>query len=308
MEVSVSRESKIRFAKLHGMGNDWIVAANREVPRALPEFARAILNRHTGVGADGLIPVYTPRARGHDARIRFFNADGSEAEMSGNGIRCAGGYLKWRGAKKRVLKIETPAGVKSLETVTTGKTGWTFRVVMGPPILDPSVIPFRGAGAGTPVVGFPLPTSQGPLRVTVTSMGNPHCSIFVENFAAVDWASLGHEIEKSELFPNRTNVEFLKPVSKNEIEVRFWERGVGHTMSSGTGSCAAAVASILNGVTGREVRVKTEAGDLLVAWPENGEVQLTGPVVLIAEGVYFYSLPKHRANLRGLNGADEKRV
>lgn len=308
MEALMNGEFKIRFVKLHGMGNDWIVAANRDLPRALPEFARAILDRHTGVGADGLIAVYPPRGRRADARIRFFNADGSEAEMSGNGIRCAGGYLKRRGAKKSVFRIETAAGVKSLETVETGETGWTFRVGMGAPILDPSAIPFRGAGAGAPVVGFPLQTSQGLLRATVTSMGNPHCSIFVAQFAEVDWASRGREIENSGLFPNRTNVEFVKPLSKNEIEVRFWERGVGHTMSSGTGSCAAAVASILNGVTGREVRVKTEAGDLLVAWPENGEVLLTGPVVLIAEGVYWYYPSKHRGTSRGFDEARRNRA
>ncbi len=287
----MGRGLEIRFAKLHGMGNDWIVAANSGLPRDLPGLARAILDRHTGVGADGLIPVLPAGHRRHDARIRFFNADGSEAEMSGNGIRCAGAFLKWRGAKKRVLTIETPSGVKSLETVKERKGRWTFRVGMGPPILDPRAIPFRGTGAEAPVTGFLLPSARGPVPVTVTSMGNPHCTLFVEDFQALDWAALGREIEKSQPFPNRTNVEFVKVISKKEIEVRFWERGVGHTMSSGTGSCAAAVAGILNGATDREVRVRTEAGDLLVTWPENGEVQLSGPVVLIAEGVYFYRPP-----------------
>ncbi len=281
-------EKEIRFAKLHGLGNDWIVAPSRGLPRALPDFARAILDRHTGVGADGLIVAFTARSRRHDARIRFFNADGSEAEMSGNGIRCVGAFLKLGGAKKRVLQIETVAGVKSLETIDARNGEWTFKVGMGPPILDPRAIPFRGSGADMPVCGFLLPTTKGPLPVTVTSLGNPHCSIFVEDFDAQDWAALGREIESSESFPNRTNVEFVRVVSKGEIDVRFWERGVGHTMSSGTGSCAAAVAGILNGLTGREVRVRTEAGDLFVAWPENGDVQLQGPVNLIAEGVYFY--------------------
>jgi diaminopimelate epimerase len=119
-------------------------------------------------------------------------------------------------------------------------------------------------------------------------MGNPHCSIFVKDFAGVDWETLGREIETNSLFPNRTNVEFVKVLSRNEIEVRFWERGVGHTMSSGTGSCAAAVASILNGLTERQVRVRTEAGSLQVDWPENGEVILTGSVERIAEGTYNY--------------------
>ncbi len=295
-------ENKICVAKFHGMGNDWIVASSRELPRSLPDFARAILDRHTGVGADGLIPVFPPRHRRHDARIRFFNADGSEAEMSGNGIRCAGAFLKWRGAKKRVFEIETMAGVKTLETVHGGKGLWTFQVGMGAPILDPRAIPFRGPGAEAPVRGFSLPTARGSLPATVTSLGNPHCTVFVEDFDTLDWTALGREIETSELFPNRTNVEFVKVISKDEIAVRFWERGVGHTMSSGTGSCGAVVASILNGVTGREVRVRTEAGDLFVAWPENGEVRLTGPAVLIAEGVYFYRPPLPRRGRSTLQG------
>ncbi len=290
-------EKKIRFAKLHGLGNDWIVASSRGLPRGLPDFARAILDRHTGVGADGLIVVFPARRGRHDARIRFFNADGSEAEMSGNGIRCAGAFLKLGGAKKRVLRLETVAGVKSLETIGARNGQWTFKVGMGPPILDPRAIPFRGSGAEAPVRGFSLVTTRGTLPVTVTSLGNPHCTIFVEDFNAQDWAALGREIERSEAFPHRTNVEFVRVVSKGEIEVRFWERGVGHTMSSGTGSCAAAVAGILNGLTGREVRVRTEAGDLFVAWPENGEVQLTGPVVLIAEGIYLYCVGRYRGAL-----------
>jgi diaminopimelate epimerase len=119
-------------------------------------------------------------------------------------------------------------------------------------------------------------------------MGNPHCSIFVPDFDSLDWRRIGNEIEHCAHFPNRTNVEFVRLISKNEIEVRFWERGVGHTMSSGTGSCGATVASILNGFTNRQVRVKTEAGTLEVSWPEGGQVSLTGPVVKVMNGKYFY--------------------
>jgi len=163
-----------------------------------------------------------------------------------------------------------------------------FRVAMGAPILEPGKIPFTAGTFPVPVRGYPLRTRQGVLPVTVTSMGNPHCSIFVQDFTGLDWASLGREIETNPLFPNRTNVEFVKVISKKEIAVRFWERGVGHTMSSGTGSCAAAVASILGGRTGRQVRVDMQAGSLLVIWPENGEIILTGPVERIAEGTYNY--------------------
>lgn len=279
---------EIPFAKFHGLGNDFLVVRARSLPRSLSDLARAILDRRTGAGADGLVLVLPPRKKQHDARLRFFNQDGSEAEMSGNGIRCAGAYLLGLKAKRGVLEIETASGLKSVERVEEGKGKWIFRVGMGIPILEPAKIPFIAADVAAPVLGFLLRTHRGVLPVTVTSVGNPHCTVFVADFAGIDWASLGREIETSELFPHRTNVEFVKVVSREEIEVRFWERGVGHTMSSGTGSCAAAVASVLNDYTDRQVRVRTQAGVLEVAWPESGEISLTGPVERISRGTYFY--------------------
>jgi diaminopimelate epimerase len=318
----------IPFAKFHGLGNDFLVVDGH--PRPLSKFARAILDRHTGVGADGLLVMTPPRAKKHDARLRVFNADGSEAEMSGNGIRCAGAFLLQAAPARRTFLIETAAGVKTLDKIEEGNGKWRFRVGMGAPVLEPAKIPFKAGTFAVPVKGYPFRTQRGVLPVTVTSMGNPHCSVFVEDFAGPayqpaaadrapgfsrapleqraaespgsrilrypsvllrdfgDWESLGPEIETSPLFPNRTNVEFVKVISRREIAVRFWERGVGHTMSSGTGSCAAVVASILNDLTGRQVRVQTEAGSLGVAWPENGEVVLTGPVEGIARGTYSY--------------------
>jgi diaminopimelate epimerase len=277
---------EISFSKFHGLANDFIVAGARNLPAHLPQLARSICERHIGVGADGFLVVLPPRTKRHQARVRFFNADGSEAEMSGNGIRCVGAFIEARTATKGPLRIETAAGVKSLHVIESGGGKWRFRVAMGRPILRPAKIPF--AGSPSPVVGFPLKTSRGPLSVTVTSMGNPHCTVFVSNFASVDWVYLGREIEVSPLFPNRTNVEFVKVISTREIEVRFWERGVGETMSSGTGACAAVVACVLNRRTGRQVRVRTPAGALEVNWPVRGEVLLTGPVELIAQGIYHY--------------------
>jgi diaminopimelate epimerase len=270
------------------MGNDWLVVRASGVPSELAPFARKILDRHTGAGADGLILVMRPKVRSHDARIRFFNADGSEAEISGNGIRCAGAFLSERRPQKHSLEIETPSGVKRLEKGKSGEGRWMFRVRMGAPILNAAQIPFLPADAASPLRRFPLKTHRGELPVTVTSMGNPHCSVFVADFDAVDWRRLGEEIEQSEHFPNRTNVEFVRLLSKDEIEVRFWERGVGHTLSSGTGSCGAAVAAILNGLTDRRVHVRTEAGTLEVAWPVGGEVTLTGPAVKVMSGSYLY--------------------
>ncbi len=274
------------FTKYHGQGNDWLVVAEKHVPAHLYEFARAILDRHTGAGADGLIVIMKPVARGHEARVRFINADGSEAEMSGNGIRCAGLHLLERAPRKRILTIETPAGIKTLEKAKSIDGKQAFRVHMGAPILSAAEIPFEPAEAASPILRFPLKTHTGDLPVTVTSMGNPHCSLFVADFD--DWLRLGHEIEHNEHFPHRTNVEFVRVVSKGEMEVRFWERGVGRTHSSGTGSCGATVAAILNGLTERRVRVRTEAGTLEVEWREGGEVILTGPVEKVMAGTYLY--------------------
>ncbi len=279
---------KIPFAKYHGLGNDFIVAPGERLPRSLEALARAITSRHTGIGADGFIVALGPRSRKHDARLRFFNADGSEAEMSGNGIRCAAAFLASRGRRKGALRIETPAGLKSVVQVESGEACGVFRVDMGAPVLDPKRIPFKAGEIQPPIVGFLMRTQRGVLPVTVTSMGNPHCTVFVADFVAIDWASLGREIETNELFPNRTNVEFVKVVSPEEIEVRFWERGVGHTISSGTGSCAAVVASILNGYTDRQARVRTPAGYLEVAWPQGEAVTLTGRVQRIAVGTYDF--------------------
>jgi diaminopimelate epimerase len=279
---------EIPFVKYHGLANDFIVTRHAPLPKALADLARAISNRHTGVGADGFLVVLPARQRKHHARVRFFNADGSEAEMSGNGIRCVGAFLTSERGPKGPLEIETAAGVKSLHLVKGGRGMWVFRVGMGKPVLTPRKIPFRGGKSQPRIVGFPMRTHRGLLPVTVTSMGNPHCTVFVADFPAIDWARLGREIELSSHFPNRTNVEFVKVVSRKEISVRFWERGVGETMSSGTGSCAAVVACILNGRTARKVRVRTPAGDLEVAWPEKGEVTLTGPVEKISEGTYYY--------------------
>jgi diaminopimelate epimerase len=286
---------RIPFSKYHGMGNDWLVASSTGLPRELPRFARQILDRHTGVGADGLILVRKPEGPGHDARIRFFNADGSEAEMSGNGIRCAGAFLSERKPQKRSLEIETPAGLRTLEKGRSSEGNWMFRVQMGAPILTAAQIPFVPADAASPLLRFPLKTFRGDLPVTVTSMGNPHCSVFVADFETVDWPRLGREIEQNEHFPNRTNVEFIRLISRDEIEVRFWERGVGHTFSSGTGSCGATVSAILNGLTDRRVRVQTEAGTLEVTWPEGGEVTLTGPAMKVMNGVYHYAAAKQRS-------------
>ena len=318
---------EIPFTKYQAVGNDFIVVAAADVFAAMKHkvsewsssqpddvgratsigvdlhaMAPSICDRHTGIGADGLLLMSRPQHGRNHGRMHVLNADGSVAEMSGNGIRCAAAYLVERGqprsarrakaagkpSSRRTLRIETLAGVRSVDVVKAEGGRWVFRVSMGWPILEPEKIPFRGGGAAPPIVGFPLRNPNGIVQVTVTSMGNPHCSVLVDDFDTLDWPALGRTIESNELFPNRANVEFVKVLSKQEIEVRFWERGVGKTQSSGTGSCAAVVACILNGLTGRKVRVRTLAGDLEVAWPPKGEVTLTGSVELIARGTYYW--------------------
>jgi diaminopimelate epimerase len=288
----MSSPIEIQFAKLHGLANDFLVVRGRGLPKALPRLARAITHPHTGVGADGLLVVLPAESNQHDARIRFFNADGSEPEMSGNGIRCAAAFLLAEKRSKRNLVIETAAGIRTLRLVKSEPGRWIFQVGMGAPILDPGRIPFRAGNFPAPVVGFPLPVQGKRLRVTVTSMGNPHCTVFVQDFARTDWKSLGRAIERHKLFPNHTNVEFARVRSRRHLQVRYWERGVGETMSSGTGSCGATVASILSGYTDRSVTVETPAGNLQVEWPERGEVLLTGPVEWIARGSYLFRSPR----------------
>ncbi len=289
--ATMSNTSKITFTKFHGLGNDFIVTKNPNIARDPTQLALAICERRTGVGADGFLLLQKARSAGNHARVRFFNADGSEAEMSGNGIRCAGAFLLRENRRLRMLRVETASGVKTLELLSTAaqmKQGrWSFRVNMGRPILDAENIPFLAGKHPSPVIGYPLRTTHGVLAATITSMGNPHCSIFVGVFSSIPCEGVGREIEGSPLFPNRTNVEFIHVLSKTEIEVRYWERGVGKTMSSGTGSCGAVVACILNAFTRRSVKVHTLAGVLEVEWRKDKEALLSGPAELIADGVYY---------------------
>jgi diaminopimelate epimerase len=289
----VSSIKGIAFAKYHAAGNDFIVVSAADLsrhglPGSLAAFARAILNRHTGVGADGLFVAWPAADPRHHAAVKIFNADGSEAEMSGNGIRCAAAWLFEARPRLRRVAIETAAGLRTAEAAGPGGGERLLRIAMGEPILHPARIPFLGDMAVSRVVRYPLSLASGSREVTVSSMGNPHCSTFVESFDEIDWRSLGREIERHALFPNRTNVEFVRVLARNCIEIRFWERGVGETLSSGTGSCAATVASVLNGFSARKVTVQTAGGELTVEWRSSNEIFLTGPVQRIAKGMFEY--------------------
>jgi diaminopimelate epimerase len=278
----------MQFSKSEGLGNDFIVVGNEADNTDFSRLAKQICHRHFGVGADGLIVFRTlaPSASAHFS-MRIFNADGSEAELSGNGLRCLGVHLIHLGLHQAPdLRVETRAGLKKLRLTGSNALEYYFEVDMGPPILERSRIPLNLASAAVHLTGYELKVDDKVYPVTITSMVNPHCSLFVNDFAANGWEEIGRQIEIHPTFPDRTNVEFIKVKSRNEIEVRFWERGVGKTNASGTGSCAAVVAAILNGYTARQVKVETLGGSLQISWEADDSLCLKGPARYICKGDY----------------------
>ena len=280
----------MRFAKLHGLGNDFLVVspAGPADLAAAAGLARRMCDRHTGVGADGLIfldPEAGPPAR---SGFRIFNADGSEAEISGNGLRCAAAFLASAGpgAPSEVL-FRTAAGERGSEIVSSRGRLFEVAIDLGVPALASEDIPFDDGRRHDRVVDILLPVGTDARRVTCVSMGNPHCSLFFDDLPPRDeWRRIGREIESHPFFPDRTNVEFVRVGDRGEIEARFWERGVGETRASGTGSAAAAVAAMLKGLVDRAVTVRTAGGSLRVEWPEGGRVRQTGPAELVFSGDY----------------------
>ena len=282
----------MHFSKLEGLGNDFlVVSAEAAQEKSISGLAQKICDRHYGVGADGLL-VYSKEdpTLGADFNMRIFNADGGEAELSGNGLRCLAAFLfAERLAKNSVVRITTLAGLKVLRLTDCSPPEYWFEVDMGEPILERSQIAFKPSPEPASLIGFKLSVGGEAHSVTISSMGNPHCSLFVNQFSDVDWEHLGNQIESHPFFPLRTNVEFIRVRSRNEIEVRFWERGVGKTFSSGTGSCAAIVASVLNGRTDRRVRIQTLGGNLEIEWRDDNRLQLRGPARWICSGEYAAS-------------------
>ncbi|MBL8149565.1 MAG: diaminopimelate epimerase [Blastocatellia bacterium] len=276
----------IAFFKAHALSNDFIVIdAAEDIDYA--RFAKKICARHTGIGADGCL-VIEPQSAGADFGLRIFNADGSEAEMSGNGIRCAAASLYFSGRfSEPKLKIATLSGVKEL-LLLSGKAHekhFHFEVDMGEPIFEPEKIPIRVEYATKRVVDYPLLVAGREVKVTATSVGNPHCSVFVEDFDSFNWREIGAALELHEKFPNRTNVEFVKVVSATELQVRLWERGVGETESSGTGACGAALAAILGGKVEDRVAVKMPAGEILVEWRTGSKIYIEGSAEIVCSGL-----------------------
>ena len=281
----------MRFIKFHGYGNDYIVfeaSALRGIT-SLNDFARRVCERHYGAGADGITVVSRAESEAADFAVRIFNPDGSEAELSGNGTRCTAAYLYYRELWSREeLRLQTRAGVKLYRLrERTGQGVFLFESELGQPRFDSASIPMITEGARERVMDYPLEIEGEPFEVTALAMGNPNCAIFVEDFDALDWRRVGRALEVHKQFPERTNVEFVRVVDRENIELRIWERGVGETLSSGTCSCAAAVASMIQGRVGRRVNVQTLGGRVLVEWRAEGEVVLTGTAEIVYGGEWL---------------------
>ena len=287
----------MHFHKFQALGNDFLIAREsdlRAVTDDLESFARRICDRHFGAGADGLEVVCDVHSHPHaDFTIRLFNADGGETPISGNGTRCVGAWLYHTNAwTKPEVSIATGAGVKALRLRERDGVKFLFETEMGVPRLHSEAIPVVLPHPTEFVIQQPLEVNGQTIRFTASSMGNPHCSLLLDQFGTtdfeqVDWRALGAALETHPAFPERTNVEFIRVLDRQTIEVRFWERGCGETLASGTGSCGAALAVMLNELTDRKVTVKTAAGELIVEWCDDGTVLQTGEACAVFAGEWL---------------------
>jgi diaminopimelate epimerase len=277
----------MRFTKMHGLGNDYVYVDgfSERLPPNLADLARQISDRHYGVGSDGLILILP--SDNADARMRMFNADGSESEMCGNGLRCVAKYVYDHGiARKPQLQIETGRGILTVDVIIDQGQVCQVRVDMGEPILQAEAIPTTLVG--NPPINANLDVRElGRFIVTAISMGNPHAVIFVENVAKVPLELIGPVLEKAPEFPNKVNVHFVQVHNATEVTMRTWERGSGITMACGTGACAVAVAGVLTKKTNRQLLAHLPGGDLQLEWSDtNNHVFMTGPAVEVFSGVW----------------------
>ena len=273
----------MRFTKMQGAGNDYIyVNCFDDAPPDDPaEIARQISDRHFGVGGDGLVLI-CPSVMA-DARMRMFNADGSEAEMCGNAIRCVAKYLYDHDVvAKESMQIETGRGVLNLDLEVREGQVDRVRVDMGEPILEPGRIPTTLSG--NPVVNAPLTVDGQQLAVTCVSMGNPHCVTFVNELTDKWVLGIGPAVESDRHFPRRVNAEFVQVLSPTEVRMRVWERGSGETLACGTGASAVCVAGVLTGRTERKIIAHLPGGQLELHWADDNHVYMTGPAVEVFSG------------------------
>ena len=284
---------------MHGLGNDFILidCIAQKCPtekKDLEALGKRLCDRRFGIGADQIL--FLSSSQKADFMMRIFNADGSEVEMCGNGIRCLAQHI-WDSklSDKKVLTVETPAGI-----IRPEKAGDLVKVDMGEPIFEPERIPvnisaesnppltlfFKGGRGG--LIDYPLKIEDREFAMTCVSMGNPHAIILVDDVLRFPVTYYGPMIENHPLFPRRINVEFIEVLSETEIRMRVWERGAGETMACGTGASAAAVATSLKGKTGKKVTVHLPGGDLFIEWAGDNHIYMTGPAARVFEGVIDY--------------------
>ena len=275
----------MQFTKMHGLGNDYVYVNGFDEQVDDPgAVAQAVSDRHFGIGSDGLILIL-PSDKA-DCRMRMFNADGSEAQMCGNGIRCVAKYVYDRGiARRERLSVETLAGVLDLNLFVAKGEVHKVRVEMGEPRLQRQQIPMRGTPGE--VIGEPLLIDGTTFEVTAVSMGNPHCVVFVEDVSTFDVAGWGPLFERHDVFPEGVNTEFIQVHDRETFSMRVWERGSGETLACGTGASAAAVACHLTGRTGRRVTGHLLGGPLELEWQaSDNQVLMTGPAVEVFSGAW----------------------
>jgi len=281
---------KIDFVKMHGLGNDFILidCLNKSLGNSsfLSYLAKKLCDRNFGIGADGLILILASSQA--DLRMRIFNFDGSEAQMCGNGIRC---FAKYAYENKLISKnkfaVETLAGIIIPELIfqdLKNKKVLRIKVNMGTPKLRRREIPMNGEDTPTVIDETLKINPEQTFKITCVSMGNPHCITFVNDVQSISVDEIGPKIENHSLFPEKTNVEFIQVLNKQEISFRVWERGVGETLACGTGACAALVAAVLNNKTDRKATIHLPGGDLDIQWANDGYIYMAGPAELVFKG------------------------
>lgn len=273
----------MKFTKMQGLGNDYVyVNCFQEKIENPVETAIKVSNRNFGIGSDGLIMINPSKVA--DCEMEMYNADGSRSEMCGNGIRCVGKYVYDYGiAKKERISVETLAGIKYLDFTIENDKVKLVKVDMGSPELVPANIPV--VADGDSAIDEPIVVDDVEYRMTCVSMGNPHAVVYIDDVKGLDIEMVGPKFENHERFPRRVNTEFVRVIDRNTVEMRVWERGSGETLACGTGACAVAVASILNGHTENKVTVKLLGGDLFIEWDRKANrVYMTGPAEVSFDG------------------------
>lgn len=275
----------MKFTKMQGCGNDYVyINGFTEKIGDKPAFVRAVSDRHFGVGGDGAIFINPSEEA--DFEMEMYNADGTRAEMCGNGIRCVAKYVYDKGlTDKKQISIVSFGNVKFVDLYVEDGLVRSVKVNMGAPVLEAKKVPVKSAMERS--VDEPITVKGKEYRMTCVSMGNPHAVVFMENIAKLDIASIGPLFENHEVFPNRTNTEFVEVVDRTHVNMRVWERGTGETLACGTGCCATVAACVLNGLTEDEVTVRVLGGEIDIRWDRNKNlIYMTGPAETVFEGEF----------------------